>query len=141
MKGRPNLIQKQVGNLFHGILTASRSARIRKKQLRMLLDAEELQSYLTYAFNHFASTLSTPFDFVQASFSNSPVPLSFGGNILKLAICLMEVWKDKVSANTLFQELSYMVASCIMLDAAKQKNKGMANYSDAEYLLIQYRKC
>ncbi len=90
----------------------------------MLLDAEELQSYLHVAFDHFANTLATPFDFVQASFSNSPIPLDFGGNILKLAINLMEVWEDRVDGRTIFEELSYMVASCIMFDAARHKNKG-----------------
>jgi hypothetical protein len=90
----------------------------------MLLDAEELQSYLNHAFNHFANTLNSPFDFVQASFSNSPIPANFGGNILKLAIRMTETWKDIVEAKTIFQELSYMVASCIMFDSARMKNKG-----------------
>ena len=38
----------------------------------------------------FACDLDNPFDFVQASFTNSPIPQDFGGNILKLAINLME---------------------------------------------------
>jgi hypothetical protein len=59
----------------------------------MLLDAEELQSYLQCAFDHFALTLERPFDFVVASFSNSPIPLDFGGNILKLAIKIMQGWE------------------------------------------------
>lgn len=90
----------------------------------MLLDAEELQSYLQCAFDHFALSLDRPFDFVQASFSNSPIPLNFGGNILKLAINLMRVWENKADVKFLFQELSYMVASCIMLDSARQKIRG-----------------
>ena len=94
----------------------------------MLLDAEELQSYLQCAFDHFARTLETPFDFVQASFSNSPIPLDFGGNILKLAINLMEVWENRADAQMIFQELSYMVASCIMLDSARHKTRGIYIY-------------
>lgn len=90
----------------------------------MLLDAEELQSYLQCAFDHFALELDRPFDFVQASFSNSPIPLDFGGNILKLAINFMHVWEDKADIRVIFQELSYMVASCIMLDSVRNKNKG-----------------
>ena len=85
----------------------------------MLLDAEELQSYLQYAFDHFAVSLDRPFDFVQASFSNSPIPLDFGGNILKLAIILMGVLKV-LNIRNILQELSYMVASCIMLDATRR---------------------
>lgn len=89
----------------------------------MLLDADELQPYLQTAFDHFACNLDTPFDFVQASFSNSPIPLDFGGNILKLAINLMEVWKNTADGRTIFVELSYMVASCIMLDCAAQNQR------------------
>lgn len=99
----------------------------------MLLDAEELQSYLQYAFDHFADTLNTPFDFVQASFTNSPIPLDFGGSILKLAINLMDVWQDQSNAHTLFEilfeELSNMVASCMMFDSARRKIKGMLCWS------------
>lgn len=94
----------------------------------MLLDAEELHSYLQYAFDHFADTLSNPFDFVQASFTNSPIPLDFGGSILKLAINFVKVWQSQYDAGTLFdrlfEELGNMVASCMMFDSARHKIKG-----------------
>jgi len=91
----------------------------------MLLDAEELQSYLQCAFDHFAQSLDHPFDFVQASFSNSPIPLDLGGNILKLAINVMRVWENRIHIEVIFEEISYMVASCIMLDAARKKSLGI----------------
>lgn len=90
----------------------------------MLLDADELQPYLQYAFDHFACDLDSPFDFVQASFVNSPIPSDFGGNILKLAINMMEEWECTVPATTIFTELSYLVASSIMLDSARHGIKG-----------------
>ena len=122
--GRPNLIHGQVGKLYSDIQLACQSARMRKAELRMLLDADELQPYLQYAFDHFACHLDSPFDFVQASFINSPIPLDFGGNILKLAISLMEVWENEIDGPAIFTELSYMVASCIMLDSARSKIRG-----------------
>jgi hypothetical protein len=118
------LVQAQIRSLYANITVACEMARDRKTGLRMLLDAEELQSYLQCAFDHFAASLDRPFDFVQASFSNSPIPLDFGGNILKLAIRVMQVWRNKADAQQIFQELSYMVASCIMLDCARQKTRG-----------------
>lgn len=90
----------------------------------MLLDADELQPYLQFAFDHFACNLDIAFDFVEASFTNSPIPLDFGGNILKLAINLMELWENEADGETLFTELSYMVASCIMLESARHKIRG-----------------
>jgi hypothetical protein len=125
--GRPNLISEQVSKLYRCIQSACTTARLRKGSLRMLLDADELQPYLQFAFDHFACDLDTPFDFVQASFVNSPIPSDFGGNILKLAINMMDVWENVASGPILFTELSYMVASCIMLDSARHGIKG--NYS------------
>lgn len=124
-RGRLNLINDRIKKLYTHIQEACVSGRRRKSELRMLLDADELQHYLHFAFDHFACNLDTPFDFVQASFVNSPIPPTFGGNILKLAINLVEVWGNEVDGRTLFVELSYMVASCIMLDSARHKIRGI----------------
>lgn len=118
-------MQEQVEKLYDGMISASIAARDRKQELRMLLDAEDFQSYLHSAFNHYAGTLHSPFDFVQASFANSPIPPDFGGNILKLAIYIMDHWKDRANAANIFEQISYLVASCIMFDAARQKIKGI----------------
>lgn len=132
--GRPNLINDQIRELYTNIQLSCASARRRKGALRMILDAEDWQPYLQFAFDHFACNLDTPFDFVQASFTNSPIPLNFGGNILKLAINLMEIWENEADIRILFTELSYMVASCIMLDSARQKIRGTAKQIFPEYL-------
>ena len=122
--GRPNLINDQVQKLYAGITNACTSSQQTRSAVRMLLDAEELQPYLQLAFDHFTCNLDTPFDFVQASFTNSPIPLNFGGNILKLAINLMESLENRIDGPTIFAELSTMVASCIMLDSARHKIRG-----------------
>lgn len=132
--GRPNLISEQVTRLYHCIQDNCTTARLRKGKLRMLLDADELQPYLQFAFDHFACDLDTPFDFVQASFVNSPIPSDFGGNILKLAINLMEVWRNVASGLLIFRELSYMIASCIMLDSARNGIKGKVGSMFNSYL-------
>lgn len=116
---------EQIGKLSDAIVTASFSARSARFDLRMLLDVDDLQAYLQEAFNHYANTLESPFDFVQASFRNSPIPQDFGGNILKLALNMMNTLElETEDAKRIFSELSYMVASCIMLDSARHKNKG-----------------
>ncbi len=122
--GRPKLISNQISRLYTEISSACQGARLSKRSLRMLLDSGELQSYLQYAFDHFSNDLDTPFDFVKASFANSPIPSDFGGNILKLAINIMEVWRDKLDGPTIFKELSHLIASCIMLDSARNVTKG-----------------
>ena len=137
--GRPNLINEQVQKLYAGIQNACASSRQTRSALRMLLDAEELQPYLQFAFDHFACNLDTPFDFVQASFTNSPIPLDFGGNILKLAINLMESLENQIDGPTIFTELSTMVASCIMLDSARHKIRGERNSSRSPFYLSLHR--
>ncbi|KAI9712097.1 MAG: hypothetical protein M1820_001806 [Bogoriella megaspora] len=132
--GRPRLVQEQMDKLYSVIDAACNESRARKFELRMLLDAEELQSYLQFAFDHFARTLDRPFDFVQASFTNSPIPSSFGGNILKLAINIMEAWENQVDATTIFEELSYMVASCIVFDCSRKKIVGTPEKIFPQYL-------
>lgn len=132
--GRPMLIRAQVEKLSSSIRWASKEARKLKLESRMLLDADELQPYLQNAFDHFADKLNTPFDFVQASFTNSPIPQDFGGNILKLALQVMERWEDLAKASTIFEELSYLVASSILLDATRQRILGRPEQIFPEYL-------
>ncbi|KAI1740057.1 hypothetical protein F4680DRAFT_465847 [Xylaria scruposa] len=135
-EGRPKLMEEQVGKLYDGTLTACISARFARYRARMLLDVEDLNDYLQEAFNHYANTLESPFDFVQASSRNSPIPPDFGGNILKLALEMMAILKpgQHTDARRIFSELSYMVASCIMLDSARHNNKGSASQILPKYI-------
>lgn len=135
-EGRPKLMGDQVGKLYNATLTACISARFARYQARMLLDVEDLNDYLQEAFNHYSNTLESPFDFVQASSRNSPIPPDFGGNILKLALEMMSILKPEqhTDARRIFSELSYMVASCIMLDSARHKNKGSADQILPKYI-------
>jgi hypothetical protein len=96
-----------------------------------------MQSYLSHAFDHFSQTLDEAFDFVRASLSNSPIPLDFGGNILRLALNVMEFKtqaKQKIEARELFRELARMIASCIMLDSVRHEIRGNAERIFPEYL-------
>ncbi|KAH0545443.1 hypothetical protein FGG08_000444 [Glutinoglossum americanum] len=123
--GRPNLLKAQVDGLYMEISSANRESRHNKRSLRMLLSADQLHSYLQYAFDHFSSNKDTPFDFVQASFANNPIPQDFGGNILKLAINIRDVRPGEPDGPGIFmRDLSPIVASCIMLDSARHKTLG-----------------
>jgi hypothetical protein len=96
-----------------------------------------MQSYLQHAFDHFSQTLDEAFDFVRASLFNSPIPLDFGGNILRLALNVMDYktqTRQRIEARGLFRELARMVASCIMLDSVRHKIRGNAERIFPEYL-------
>lgn len=119
-------MKEQVEKLYISIRAACVLARRTRNEVRMLLTVEDLHAYLDDAFNHYCKTLDYPFDFIQASFRHSPIPPDFGGNILKLALSIMEMSKDdtQMNAKRIFCELSYMVASCIMMDSVRHKTKG-----------------
>jgi predicted acylesterase/phospholipase RssA len=113
-----------VQRLYNEIREACEKSRESKHKLRMLLNSDELQPYLQHAFDHFCRNLERPFDFVQASQAFHPIPSNFGGNILKMAINIMEVWRNSLDGPSIFKELSFLVASCIMLDSARRRNLG-----------------
>lgn len=133
-RGRPKLINNQLQRLHQEIAIACERSRSSKHKVRMLLNSDELQPYLQYAFDHFCRDLDFPFDFVQASFANNPIPSDFGGNILKIAINIMDVWKNKLDGPRIFKELSFLVASCIMLDSARHRTLGPAEKVFPEYI-------
>jgi len=90
----------------------------------MLLSAEQLQSYLHDAFDHYSKSLDIPFDFVQASFLHNPIPFNFSGSILKLAIAMVQEVRNP-DARAIFKRLGNLVASCIMLDAVRYNIPGL----------------
>ncbi|KAK6860680.1 hypothetical protein PG995_004316 [Apiospora arundinis] len=135
-EGRPKLMAEQVEKLYAATLSGCIAARGARNDVRMLLDVEDMHAYLQEAFNHYSKTLESPFDFVQASFRNSPIPPDFGGNILKMALGMTHLWNGhpRVEARHIFKVLSYMVASCIMLDSSRHKNKGFAGQIFPKYM-------
>jgi hypothetical protein len=135
-----NLVYEQGHKLYTEIYDSCKIAQSRKSDLRMLLDSRQLQSYLTHAFNHYCRTLEQPFDFVQASFMNAPVPAHFGGNILKVALGLMENQsvQDR-NGRAIFEKLSPFVASCILLDCVRNDVLGMFLSRFIMPLLLCYR--
>jgi hypothetical protein len=123
MNGRPNLISSQMQKLYTEIQRGGEVVRERKLSLRMLLDVNELQSYLQDAFDHISQTVEIPFDFIRASYSNRPIASNFGGIILRLAVAMMNQ-ETRPDGRAIFNKLAFLVASCIMLDAVRNNFKG-----------------
>jgi hypothetical protein len=120
--GRYMLINEQVGKLHAEIRKCCQTAYWTKKRIRMLSNDEKLQVYLQSAFDHFSQNLNKPFDFVKEAIKNNPIPRDFGGNILKLAIAVKDHNRfiNQHDGPKIFRELSHMVASCLMLNSARQ---------------------
>ncbi|KAH8665171.1 hypothetical protein BGZ60DRAFT_379045 [Tricladium varicosporioides] len=122
IKGRYMLLEDQVTKLRKEILRCCQDSLETKKQARMLANGEKLQIYLQSAFDHFSQDLDTPFDFVKEAIKINPLPRDFCGNIIKLAIAIKDYshFKERADIPRIFQELSHMVGSCIVLDSIRQ---------------------
>ncbi|KAI0871339.1 hypothetical protein GGS24DRAFT_492309 [Hypoxylon argillaceum] len=126
-KGSYMLMDEQAGKLSDLIKDRCAAAHAKKKQVRMLANTEKLQFYLQAAFDHFTRDLNTPFDFVKEMLRHSPASRNFEGNILGLALMIkenalrLEVRND---AEQIFRAIGPMIASCVMLDAVRQKLPG-----------------
>lgn len=122
VKGRYMKIDDQVRKLRNLLQKRCVESSRTKLKSRMLSNSEELNMYLQCAFDHFSQDLDTPFNFMDVAFRINPIPSDFGGNILKLAVAIKD---SKYSdPRNIFRELSFMVASCILLDCSRHNLKG-----------------
>ncbi|KAF2650662.1 hypothetical protein K491DRAFT_697115 [Lophiostoma macrostomum CBS 122681] len=119
VKGRYMKIDEQVQKLHKTLFQRCNESFRAKRKSRMLSNSEELNVYLQCAFDHFSHDLDTPFNFMDAGFKISAIPLDLGGNILKLAVAIRDCRRFTDPRN-IFNELSWFVASCISLDIVRQ---------------------
>jgi hypothetical protein len=149
--GRPNKIYAQISKLYDQIVEDCKEVQEKKANIRMLLNADQFSPYLHLAIEHFRSPngLKQPFDFVQASFSSFPISANFGDNIVALAR-RFKALKPDISFKNLFTEITPLISSCIMLDAAKNDRLGGAAailpkyssfYKEALQMFINYWPC
>ena len=120
-------IDKQLYKLHDKIRNCCELAYETKSNVHMLFNGDQLQIYLQAAFDHFAQNLEMPFNFVNEALRNNPIPEDFSENILILALAVKD--RGRLDGLTLdgpkiFKELSYMVASCIVLESVRQDRKG-----------------
>lgn len=120
--GRYMMIDEQVQALHDTLSKRCKDSFHAKRRSRMLSNSDDLNVYLQKAFDHFTSDLDAPFNFMEVSFTMNSIPLDFGGHVLKLAVAMKA---QLSSAEEIFEKLSFMVASCILLDCARQNFRGM----------------
>ncbi|KAM0229457.1 hypothetical protein ACHAPO_010001 [Fusarium lateritium] len=124
-KGRYMQIDEQIGKLYEIISERCRTSRVRKKQVRMLLNAEILPQYVNSAYDHFSRSLDEPFDFNKEALRHAPLPRNFGGHILNLILTVYnQPGQRRARLPDLFARLSRPLASCIMLAATRDNIQG-----------------
>lgn len=134
--GRYNQMKHQIHCLYDTIKRACYESRDMKDQYRVLLTADQISPYIRLAYTHFTSEygLTEPFDFVKASFKFNPVSADFPTHLLELARLLLDnCINTRSRVVCLENEFSKAVASCIMLDAIRNKRTG-----DSQTILRSY---
>jgi hypothetical protein len=125
VKGRYQLLHDQVIKLHDMISDSCDSSFVTKRKARMLSTSDELNVYLQSAFDHFAINLDIPFNFVEVSLKNNPIPDDFGGHILQLAIAVQSRGPQRKSS-WIFEKLYFLVASSVMLDFVRHRKGSCA---------------
>jgi hypothetical protein len=121
-------IGDQVERLHKIIGDRCKSARGTREKAQMLSDANELHTYLQYAFDHFSVDLDKPFNFIEVSLNSNPIPPTFAGNILKLAIEMKNRCKLTNGTKIFSDSLGKMVVSCILLDITRRSKGQYLDY-------------
>lgn len=130
-KERYMLMHQQVGKLHNEIVTRCNQSHHMKAKVRMLPNSDDLQLYLQAGFDHFSQVKkpNITFDFIEQALRINPIPLNFGGNILKLAIAMKDDPSEPDPSEIFVDGLSLMVASCILLDTARHRRLGKQQIS------------
>ncbi|KAK0366375.1 hypothetical protein LTR94_003465 [Friedmanniomyces endolithicus] len=133
-KPRYMTINEQIGKLHLMIKSNCEESFRAKRRARMLTNADELNVYLQSGFDHFTTHLNVPFNFMQISLLRNPIPYDFGGHILQLCTTISSQQAthhpDRVA--WMFEKLSVMLASCVLLDCARFR-KGRVDELFANY--------
>ncbi|KAL9031078.1 MAG: hypothetical protein Q9196_000868 [Gyalolechia fulgens] len=122
-RGRWMLMDRQIKKLHELIASNCRGSHEGKLQARRDLNAEELGECLQSGLDHFTDDLDKPFDFLGFSWGLNPIAPGLGGNILRLALWVRDC-APYPRPEEIFDYLSHMVASCIMLDFVRYRKRG-----------------
>ncbi|CAN9422509.1 unnamed protein product [Alternaria alternata] len=129
-KDMPRL-SKQVSQLHDTIVETCKASYLNKQKVGLLSSAEDLSFYIQKAFTHFSKDLNHPFDFKSYSLIRNPIPQNLGGHILRVAIVMQRQYPNR-TGEWIFENLSFMVASCFLYDCATYR-KGKPHDLFANY--------
>ena len=124
------LIHDQVTKLKGGIVYGCEKSKFDKRAARRLCTEDQLEEYLSAAFEHFRKRLDEPFDFVKVSLRSADLQVArdFHDHIYTLASLAQEEAVQAgqcLTGQNLFLGLSVLVASCIVLDTVREKRPGL----------------
>ena len=131
-KSRYRLLDQQRNELHRLITECCATSYKMKSERHILPDVDELALYLSLAFDHFSNSLEEPFDFVQASLRYQPAPETFADCLFVFAKELAKSRGLNGQIELLFEQLTQLIASCLLLDSMRKQRIG---------ILLNSQKC
>lgn len=129
LKSRHQLLHEQREVLFEIIHDCCQKTFEQSQRRRMLADVDDFGMYVSLAFDRFAESLDEPFDYMQASLKSQPPPRSMGDHVYGFSkLVHRRSGKPKPHAAQLFDKLTPMIASCLMLEAARKQRLGKVRF-------------
>ncbi|KAI0490190.1 hypothetical protein F4859DRAFT_183291 [Xylaria cf. heliscus] len=123
-KSRYKLLEQQRDELYNIIRECCSKSFMKKRESRILPDADEFGIYISLAFDHFSQTLEEPFDYVKASLRHQPPPQTMADKLYAFARLVALRLDIEGDIQSLFTKITDVVASCLMLDAARKRRFG-----------------
>ncbi|KAI5790575.1 hypothetical protein DFH27DRAFT_486168 [Peziza echinospora] len=136
-------VVKQYQKLHAAMVNSVQNTCEQRNRNGMLLNWNDLEKYLGYAFNHYGKNATSPFDFLKAAFIQNPVRSNFHTHILIAALRLMG--SMGTPRFDVFERITPLVASSILLDVYRKKLPRMVMVDEimdkySQHLDDAYRK-
>lgn len=123
-KEQAMLVDRQVDQLYEEITKACEYSHRPKWESQQLLNVNDFQQYMDFAYDHFSRNIDEAFDFMDAGIKRNPIPRGWKGNILKLLIHASRLDNFVGRPNEIFQHLSVIVGSATVLNCIRQRRPG-----------------
>lgn len=127
-KSRYELMYQQRDALREVITDRCQQSFQKRKDVSILPDVDEFGMYLSLAFDHFSQTLEKPFDYVKASIQYRPPPETLEENLLEFVLLVAESLKCEGEIERLFNAITNIVASYLVLDSARKQRMGKSGF-------------
>lgn len=133
MTESPALFQKQHQLLSRIISEETKLARINRLHAELLLNCEELALCLTYAFKHYSTNKSQPFNFATSAVKCRRPEPSFRSHVIQLARLMLDNLPTRLSRSAFNTDiLAPLVASALLLDVCRNEYPDRCRLSNSE---------
>jgi hypothetical protein len=117
-----NVLIELYQKLYGEIEQASTKTQELRQKSELLMSSADLDLYFGYAFAHFSTKPTVPFNFLNAAFDHNPVRATFKTHITRCATYLaggQGEFQHLKSVPQVFDTLVTLIASSILLDVCR----------------------